>query len=233
MEWERKKAIQATRVQMNTKTLSLSLKPLSGGVDFGTWREFWSIECVFEWSLLLMYWMLNSEHLDGFEWGGWGVFIAPNHFLAVGKVCWRWAHRTITIHCPVCAMSARPLGFGAVDCCSRLSFCCTGQSGALWLLRSDFCHGTIHHCTSEQSTVGAQGPVAPLAHRTSRWIIVERVRKKPESGWFVGCLAWCTRQCPVRHFSAHSKSFAPFYCDPNWISFLVCVEPYASEISDI
>jgi hypothetical protein len=27
--------------------------------------------------------------------------------------------------------SACPLGFGAVDCWSRLSFCCTGQSGDL------------------------------------------------------------------------------------------------------
>jgi hypothetical protein len=39
-------------------------------------------------------------------------------------------HRTITVHCPVRAMSARPLGFGAVDRWRRLSFCCTGQSGA-------------------------------------------------------------------------------------------------------
>jgi hypothetical protein len=51
---------------------SLSLKSLNGGVDFGTWRGFWSIECVLEWSILLLYWILNSEHLDGFEWGGWG-----------------------------------------------------------------------------------------------------------------------------------------------------------------
>jgi hypothetical protein len=57
---------------MNTKTLSL--KSLNGGVDFGTWRVFWSIECVLEWSLLLLYWMLNSEYLDGFEWGGWGSY---------------------------------------------------------------------------------------------------------------------------------------------------------------
>jgi hypothetical protein len=60
-----------------------------------------------------------------------GVVIAPNHFLVVGKVCWRWAHRTITVHCPVRAMSVHPLGFGPVDRWSRLSFCCTGQSGDL------------------------------------------------------------------------------------------------------
>jgi hypothetical protein len=138
-----KKAIQATRAQMNTKTLSLSLKSLSGGVDFGTWRGFWSIECVLEWSLLLLYWMLNSEHLDSFEWGGWGVFIAPNHFLVVGKVYWRWAHRIVTVHCPMRATSARPLGFGVVDRWGRLHrtvWCQTGQSNDLWLLP--------RHCSS-------------------------------------------------------------------------------------
>jgi hypothetical protein len=41
------------------------------------------------------------------------------------------AHRTVTVHCPVRAMSARPLGFGVVDRWSALSFFCTGQSGDL------------------------------------------------------------------------------------------------------
>jgi hypothetical protein len=40
-------------------------------------------------------------------------------------------HRTVTVHCPVRATSARPLGFGVVDRWSHLSFCCTGQSGDL------------------------------------------------------------------------------------------------------
>jgi hypothetical protein len=41
------------------------------------------------------------------------------------------AHRTVTVHCPVRATSARPLGFGAVDRWSALYFCCTGQSSDL------------------------------------------------------------------------------------------------------
>jgi hypothetical protein len=51
------------------------------------------------------------------------------------------AHRTVTVHCPVRATSARLLGFGAIDCWSRLSFCCTGQSGATpdSPVTSDFC----------------------------------------------------------------------------------------------
>jgi hypothetical protein len=89
--WQ-KKEIPATRAQMNTKTLSL--KSLSGGVDF------WNLERI------LIYWMcigvksfalvLNVEFRTlGWLWMRWlGVFIAPNHFLAIGKVCWRWAHET-------------------------------------------------------------------------------------------------------------------------------------------
>jgi hypothetical protein len=37
-------------------------------------------------------------------------------------------HQTTTVHCPVRATSAQPLGFRAVDRWSRLSSCCTGQS---------------------------------------------------------------------------------------------------------
>jgi hypothetical protein len=41
---------------------------------------------------------------------------------------------------PVCATSAHPLGFGAVDRWRCLSFCCNGQSGATpdILVTSDF-----------------------------------------------------------------------------------------------
>jgi hypothetical protein len=89
--------------------------------------------------------------------------------LAMGTPDSPVAHRTITVHYPVRAMLARLLGFGVVDRWSRLSFCCTGQSGELSLLRSNFCRDTVHHCSSAQSTVGAQGAVAPLAHQIVRW----------------------------------------------------------------
>jgi hypothetical protein len=42
---------------------------------------------------------------------------------------------------------------------------------------SDFCDGTVHYCSSAQSAVGAQGAVAPLAHRT----------------------VWCTPDSPVNY----------------------------------
>jgi hypothetical protein len=50
-------------------------------------------------------------------------------------------HRTTTMHCPVCATSAQPLGLGAVDRWSRGLSCCTRQSGATpdSLVPSDFC----------------------------------------------------------------------------------------------
>jgi hypothetical protein len=75
--------------------------------------------------------------------------------LAMGALDSPVRHRTVTVHCPVRATSAQLLGFGAVDCWIRLSSSCTGQSGDLRLMRSDFCHGTVVHCSSAQSTVGA------------------------------------------------------------------------------
>jgi hypothetical protein len=56
------------------------------------------------------------------------------------------AHQTVTVHCPVRATLARPLGFGAVDRWSALSSCCTGQSGATpdSPVTSDFCRDTVH-----------------------------------------------------------------------------------------
>jgi hypothetical protein len=48
------------------------------------------------------------------------------------------AHWTTTVHCPVRATSARPLGFGAIDRLNRLSFCCTGQSGTTPNMSGDF-----------------------------------------------------------------------------------------------
>jgi hypothetical protein len=81
MEWERKKAIQATRA--TKEHIWSSHKPLSTSVDFGNFEWIDCFDCVLECCTLLLQLKRNSECLDGFEWGGWGVFIAPNHFLAV------------------------------------------------------------------------------------------------------------------------------------------------------
>jgi hypothetical protein len=51
--------------------------------------------------------------------------------LAMGTPDSPVVHRTGTIHCPVRATSARPLGFGAVDRWNPLSSSGTGQSGGI------------------------------------------------------------------------------------------------------
>jgi hypothetical protein len=140
------------------------------------------------------------------------------------------------VHCPVRATSAQPLGFGAVDRWRRLSSSCTGQSGATSdsPVPSDFCAltsvaallgivafvesrwraGSRCSAGSPDSLVNYSG--APLVE-TREWLV-----------WRVP--SWCTGQCPVHHFPAHSKSCSIFNCVPNLISFLVCVEPYAHVI---
>jgi hypothetical protein len=172
----------------------------------------------------------------GWIWMRWlGVFIAPNHFhnrwwrlLAMGAPDSSMHHRTATVHCPVRATSAQPLGFGAGRPLEPLSSCCTGQSGALWLCCSDFCRGTVAHCTFLQSRPLAQRVVVPLAHRTVRWNIAERVFKFPRvTGLELydpgapDTVRWHTGQSDAPSFST-LKGFAPvFYWVPYLISFLV------------
>ena len=149
----------------------------------------------------------------------------PSHWLfllAMGTPDSPVVHWIGTIHCLVRAMSARPLGFGAVDRWIPLSSSGTEQSGgtsdmsgAFWLRRLTSAHTlfafTIHcsrplmpgYCCS----VGS--PDMSSAHRTVRWLIAERAQKKPESEMFENCSAWCTGHCPVRHWQHTLKSFAP------------------------
>jgi hypothetical protein len=136
-------------------------------------------------------------------------------------------HRTVIVHCPVCATSARPLGFKAVDHWRLLSFCCTRQSGATpdSLVTSDFyaltsvaalfstvafCRRSLAHREPLLRWLTGQSDGTP----TVRWIIVERTYRIPESGLFICWLAWCTGQCPVRQILAHSKSCSHFWLSP-------------------
>jgi hypothetical protein len=154
-------------------------------------------------------------------------------------------HRTVTVHCPVRATLAQALGFRAVERWGTLSSCCTGQSGATpdSLVTSDFVDLTsARHC-SLLYTLRSR----PLARRESllRWL-TRQSGGTPDSpvNYIGGCPriyrewlvrrapGWRTGQCPVHHFSAHSKSCSIFNCVPNLISFLVCVEPYAPVIDE-
>jgi hypothetical protein len=65
--------------------------------------------------------MWSSESLDTIEGGGWGIYSLqplPSRWLfllAMGTPDSLVAHQTGIVHCPMRAMSARLLGFGAVD----------------------------------------------------------------------------------------------------------------------
>jgi hypothetical protein len=69
---ERRKAIQATRTQMNTK---ISLSQVTKCLEwFWTLERIWSIVCVLKWSLELLYWMQYAGNLDALNGGGWGIY---------------------------------------------------------------------------------------------------------------------------------------------------------------
>jgi hypothetical protein len=101
------------------------------GEDFDLLNVSWSevfcscIECRIQNT-----WMASNEVVGG-------IYSPQPHpsrllfLLSMGAPDSPVAHCTVTVHCPVHATSARPLGFGAIDRWSPLSFCCTGQSGDL------------------------------------------------------------------------------------------------------
>jgi hypothetical protein len=71
--------------------------------------------------------------LDAWSGGGWGVFIALNHHIAVGEAVCRWAHRTVrcaTGHCPVRQPRHPTVRVLTVSIVGALTSWCTGQSGA-------------------------------------------------------------------------------------------------------
>jgi hypothetical protein len=89
--------------------------------------------------------MKTSECLDGFEWGGWWVFIAPNLFhsswltlLSMGAPDSPVVHRTL--HCSLSDAFhvSYPLGFGAVDRWHLLSSSGTGHVRCVLTFCSDF-----------------------------------------------------------------------------------------------
>jgi hypothetical protein len=127
----------------------------------------------------------------------------PNRWLsllAMGTSDSPVAHRTTTVHCPVRATLARPLGFGASWPFEPLSCSCTGQSGAtldmsgdFWLCCSDLPR-TVHVIVCFLQTTVA--PVSRCsagsldmsgAHRTVWWIIAERWKGNVPLDHFYKC----------------------------------------------
>jgi hypothetical protein len=116
-------------------------------------------------------------------------------------------HRTVTIHCPVRLLAL------------------------LWLLRAQAC--TVHfHCSSADDR-WREVAVAPLAHRTVRWIIVERPPEFPKvASLELGSLVhrtvrWHTGQSGALDQGCLWVVFCSFYFNPFLDFLLVCVEPLA------
>jgi hypothetical protein len=118
------------------------------------------------------------KNLDAWSGGGWGVFIALNHHIAVGEAVCRWAHRTvrcITGHCPVCQPRHPTVRVLKILTIGVLTSCRTGQSGTA----PDRCCSlssalltpalTSAHCSRFCRRPLRWIAVARLVHRTVRW----------------------------------------------------------------
>jgi hypothetical protein len=144
-----------------------------------------------------------------------GVFIAPNHFHSR-----RW--RLLAMGAPPRQLSIRVWSSWPLERLVVLLHwtvrCRTGQSGAFWLLRSDFLHAlftTAGDRWRAGSRCSAGLPDSPVAHRTVRWIIVERALELPRVAGLESygpgapdSVRWHTRQSGAPFFST-LKFFAP------------------------
>jgi hypothetical protein len=162
--------------------------------------------------------MWSLKNLNAKRCGGWGVFIALNHLVAVGQGCWRWAdrhyslsgalprHPTVRVRSWVDRWSFVFLRHRTVRCLLTL---------LLWLLR-----GTVHFHYSlysrplrAESCCSAGSLDSSVAHRTVRWIIAERALEFPRvAGWHLyspgapDTVWWHTGQSGAPFFST-LKSF--------------------------
>jgi hypothetical protein len=85
---------------------------------------------------------------------------------------------------PVRRHVTQSLGFGARATVETLSSCGTRQSGAPLTRCSDFCRGTMLHCSPVRVDRCMLDSCCPLAHRTVRLIIAERACVFPRvTGW--------------------------------------------------
>jgi hypothetical protein len=162
--------------------------------------------------------MWSARNLDAWRCGGWGVFIALNHHIAVGDGCCRWAHRIVR-----CASHVtQPLGFGSFWPLEALSSSGTRQSGSAPdrhcsvsdapLTGGSDSARTVLHCSSDSSAfavdrctkesllywcTGQSGGTldSPMNYSGAR-------PEKPESGELDGVRSWCTVHCPVRQTRA-------------------------------
>jgi hypothetical protein len=148
----------------------------------------------------------------GLQWVRWlGVYIAPNHFLAVGKGWWRWAHRTVrcdtgqqlcTIRCAPCQRNcygSEQLTVGDVCLLAAQdspvpNFCALTSVEALFTVER-FCSRPL----APVSRCSAGSPNSPVAHWTVRWIIAEAALEFSRVAGLVGAWpsapdsVWCAK----------------------------------------
>jgi hypothetical protein len=99
---------------------------------------------------------------------------------------------------------------------------------------SDFCRETVLHCSSVRVDRCAQIAVAPLVHRTVRWIIAELRLGNPKLR-SLECTApgapdtvrWHTGQSGAPDQGTLRFPFCSFLLNPDLFFLLVCVEPLA------
>jgi hypothetical protein len=145
---------------------------------------------------------VNFRKLGCLEWRWLGVFIDSNHFLVVGWVCCRWAHRTVrwctvqgTVHCTMRATLARSWDLewltvgtlcpvAAPDSPVPHRTCPVRSDFTAWHLTSALCAFIVH--AVDRCAPGYRCSVGSLdmsgAHRTVRWIIADSALEKLESG---------------------------------------------------
>jgi hypothetical protein len=176
--------------------------------------------------------MQSSECLDGWSGGGWGVFIALNHHIAVGAGCCRWAHRTVqcaTGHCPVCQprhLTVRVLEHLTVGGCLLVApdspvphrTCTVHCPVRLWLLLwllsrtiAQYSGCRVDRCTKKSLLCWCTGQSdgtldSPVNYSEARL-------EKPESGQFIPVWPWCTGQSGTPDQSILSF-FAPLNLNP-------------------
>jgi hypothetical protein len=186
-EWRKKKAIQASRTQINTK---ISLSQVTKCLEwFWTLERIWSLVCVLEWSLELLYWMQYAENLDALNSGGWGVFIAPTTKTVVGEGCYRWAHRTVRCASHVTQLLGfwqfRSLELWHLGAPDRHCLLSDAPSGAALTLRElsvhcSRCRRSLESTVALLSHCSAGTPDSPVTHRTVWWIIAELLSRNPK-----------------------------------------------------
>jgi hypothetical protein len=163
--------------------------------------------------------LLGLPHIEVAGWGG--IYShQPNcsrlgRLLAMGAPDSPVRHRTVSgappRHLVVRAWSWSTIE-GFVLMWHQTIWCHTRQSGAPLTCCSDFCRGTVLHCSSVRVDRCAQIVVAPLVHRIVQWYTGQSgelsrscALKTQSSGVGVDS-PWCIGHCPMAHRTVRCTS---------------------------